>query len=149
MTLLTKGLYSHSQHKSPSDLFGLVEGQMRRHHKMTHNSGWYNRAGEKLGWGDLSSDDMARIASEIPVDEFFIALSESKSYWDHRTNNIPEDSPGVAYIAEHAMYVITSLQMYRVSDYSFEKKVEQRDGHNFHLLTRRGCTRLLKTGRHP
>lgn len=45
-----------SEFSRASNLFGLRCGQMGD--GVTHNSGWYNMAGEKLGLGDLDFNDM-------------------------------------------------------------------------------------------
>jgi len=37
--------------------FGICNGQMRSC-DFVHNGGWYNKSGEKIGWGDLSPSDM-------------------------------------------------------------------------------------------
>ena len=47
-------------------LFGLRCGQLRGK-QVAHNGGWYNGLGEKIGWGDLSQDDLSRIASQLPL----------------------------------------------------------------------------------
>ncbi len=80
--------------------------------KMTHNSGWYNDKGEKVGWGDLCTCDMARIARECG--ETFYILSESASYWDfqraQKNGEVGPDAtisnPGIEYVRKHAMYTI-------------------------------------------
>jgi hypothetical protein len=74
MVQLTKGMYG-TEFNRTSSLFGLRCGQMSRgQSKITHNSGWYNKSGEKLGWGDLSLKHFKRIADEIAEDELFIVL---------------------------------------------------------------------------
>ena len=52
---LTKGLFDN-EFELTSGPFGLHNGQMRGgSDKITHNSGWYNKLGEKLGFGDRKS----------------------------------------------------------------------------------------------
>ena len=132
MAQLTKGMYGHEFH-STSDLFGLRCGQMRGGDaKMTHNSGWYNKSGEKLGFGDLSTKDFQRISSELEDGELFIILGESDSFWNFVTRpgligsmaqtKPTVEAPGVDYVAEHAMYVIARNQLYRIDRYGDSKE---------------------------
>ncbi|OGZ05923.1 MAG: hypothetical protein A2845_03930 [Candidatus Lloydbacteria bacterium RIFCSPHIGHO2_01_FULL_49_22] len=144
MTQLTKGMYGR-EFGQESTLFGLHFGQMCVRGKMTHNSGWYNKAGEKLGWGDLSVENMVCIAAELEADELFIVLSEGKSYWDHQTNGLPESAPGIAYVAKHAMYVIARGQKIKVNSYGENgPKIQQIEGHDFSILTPREVSRLIR-----
>src|SRR6185369_424422 len=83
---------------------------------MIKNAGWYNKAGEKLGWGDLSTDDFFRIRRELEDGEMFIILSERDSFWNFATqpgllgHNVvtkPDvEAPGVDYVAAKARYII-------------------------------------------
>lgn len=101
--------------------FGLNTGQMRSL-SMTHNSGWYNKAGEKLGWGDLSPQDFERIKAELEDGELFIILGERDSFWNFvteigktgATSTVTPDveAPGVDYVVEKASYVITRDGIY-------------------------------------
>ena len=85
MAQLIKGMYGH-EFKPTCNLFGLYCGQMRGGDaKMTHNSGWYNKSGEKLGFGDLSVKDFKKISKELEKDELFIILGESDSFWNFVT----------------------------------------------------------------
>jgi len=125
---LTKGLYGH-EFQSASTLFGLCCGQMRSGagHSI-HNGGWYNHLGEKIGWGDLSSTDLARISNELSSDEIFVVLPESASFWNFVkkvgpigsmcTTEPTEKAPGVDYIRKHCFYIIKPGKVIRVNDYS-------------------------------
>jgi hypothetical protein len=106
---LVKGLYGH-EFRNESTLFGLRCGQMRAD-DIIHNGGWYNRQGEKLGWGDLSETDLYRIAAELEPGELFIVLPEGASYWDFGVVGKPKangdmQAPGVDYVANNASWVI-------------------------------------------
>ena len=105
MTRLTQGMYG-SEMSRKSNLFGLRCGQMHAHPKFTHNSGWFNKAGEKLGWGDLSGADMLRIAGELKSGETFTVLGEGDSYWELCGGDLSESNPGLDYIEKCAMYVL-------------------------------------------
>lgn len=122
MAQLTKGMYGH-EFKSQSNLFGLRCGQMRSG-EMVHNGGWYNKVGEKLGWGDLSGDDFKKIYAELEDDEMFIILHESDSFWNFVTKpgligsmaQVKPDvnAPGVEYVADRCAYVIDKEGMHVV-----------------------------------
>lgn len=129
MSQLTKGMYgscsgTHWQSvHGPSKKFGLSYGQLRGGSaKLTHNSGWYNKNGEKLGFGDLSSNDIKRIAREIAPDELFIVLGEKDSYWNFYHNgriNDDEGAPGIDYVAEHARFIIAKSEAFYVNRYQY------------------------------
>lgn len=148
MAQLTRGMYG-SEFNPQSNLFGLTCGQVHGGmNKRTHNSGWYNKTGEKLGWGDLATPDMARIALALEPDELFIVLSEGDSSWETRQRGVQEEAPGLAYVAEHALYVIALNHLYMVTDYwrdSGEKSHNYND-HIFLLLTRKEAVRFIEMG---
>src|SRR3990167_5469139 len=61
--------------------FGLRGGQIRGgRDKVIHNGGWYNAQSQKLGYGDLATLDIARIARELEGPELFTVLDEHNSY---------------------------------------------------------------------
>jgi len=62
-------------------LFGLRQNQMRMD-DFVHNGGWYNCKGEKIGWGDLSPNDIVRLSQELEDGEDFYVLGEQDSYWN-------------------------------------------------------------------
>lgn len=96
---------------------GMKEGQMRGwgNKKVGHNCGWYDRLGNKVGWGDLSKEDLDRVAADLPAGELLIVLSEQKSFWTFVTQigiigdlcktESREQSPGVDYVTEHALFI--------------------------------------------
>lgn len=97
-------------------LFGLRQNQMRMD-DFVHNGGWYNSQGEKIGWGDLSPNDIVRLSQELEDGEDFYVLGEQDSYWNFvkwaKTNgevsaSISPDAtnPGIKYVNEKARYLI-------------------------------------------
>jgi hypothetical protein len=112
---------------------GLREGSIRAD-DFVHNGGWYNSDGQKIGWGDLSGEDILRIQSKLKDKECFIVLGESDSYWhfvtfvkeppdlkanpgDYRTiHRMLVDpkakNPGLDYIASKIYYLITKQAVY-------------------------------------
>lgn len=156
MVQLTKGMYGHEFHYSKGDLFGLRCGQMRGDDaKMTHNSGWYNKSGEKIGFGDLSTKDFQRISSELDDGELFIILGESYSFWNFVTRpgligNMAQtkptvEAPGVDYVAEHAMYVIARNQLYLIFK-DLREETSEWQGLQFKVLKHDAVKSLMVAG---
>lgn len=133
MTRLTKGMYGYPQQ---SKLFGLSDGQCLSR-DFVHNGGWYNKLGEKLGWGDLSLSNIKRISEELEEGELFIVLSEQDSFWEHVTDirgpavcgmvtvdKESEMNPGQQVLIEKARYIIAKGAIYLPPDkYGFEKEL--------------------------
>lgn len=150
---LTKGMYGH-EFKPSSDLFGLRCGQIRDE-GFVHNGGWYNKQGEKLGWGDLSRADFLRISNKVADGELFIILRESDSFWKFVTRpgiigsmaTVKPDveAPGVDYVAEKCRYIIARHQLYHVDRYGDSKEdIFERNGLlQFKVLTRDAAKQLI------
>lgn len=117
---LTKGIFDEQDRKRMP--FNLHSGQMRGK-GFCHNAGWYNKAGEKLGWGDLSFEDILRISKSISENEVFLILSERDSFWNFVTKpgiigamcetSPDEKSPGIDYVLEKFTYLITKGKIYK------------------------------------
>lgn len=155
MAQLTKGMYGSEFGRTPeSALFGIRCGQIRGH-DFVHNGGWYNRTGEKLGWGDLSLADFTNIAKHLEKGELFIILAESDSFWNFVTHNPgvigsmcttkPDASaPGVDYVAEKAMYVIGPMELYIVDRWGSDKSdTTNIEGLTFKVLKKDAVKALL------
>lgn len=150
---LVKGLYGH-QSESKSRLFGITCGQIRGK-DFIHNGGWYNKSGEKLGWGDLSPDDFRRIHGELEDGETFVVLYESDSFWNFVTRpgiigsmaavKPDVEAPGVDYVAEKCCYIITRERMYFVDRFGHDKREEfSHEGLLFKVIPRAEATAMLK-----
>ncbi|OGJ57988.1 hypothetical protein A3H22_03280 [Candidatus Peribacteria bacterium RIFCSPLOWO2_12_FULL_55_15] len=150
-----KGMYG-TEFLHASHLFGLSCGQMRSGpNKVTHNSGWYNRHGEKLGWGDLSSDDYLRISRELQYGEHFVILGEQDSFqnfvgrtwitWSMADTKPDEESPGIDYVAERTICVITFGNVYVVDQCELYKEATTiiRDGLTAYVLKKDAVRQLL------
>ena len=122
---LTKGLYGHEfEHKD--GLFSLFCGQMRGT-SVSHNGGWYNQLGEKLGWGDLSQKDLEKISKGLKPGEAFIVLGEHESFWNFVTRfgpigamcekTLEESAPGIDYVADHARFAIFPGEIHRLGQF--------------------------------
>lgn len=135
---LTKQMYGH-EFKAESRLFDLLCGQTRASRNV-HNGGWYNKAGEKLGWGDLDAEDFRRISMELEEGELFVVLHESDSFWNFVTGHgvigamcttKPDvHAPGVEYVAEKCCYIVSPLMVHfvdRFGSHSGKETVSLRD----------------------
>jgi len=121
-----QGMFGRQFDYKEQTLFNFHEGQMRGD-DLVHNGGWYNRFGEKIGWGDLSHVDFHTIQAGIEPGECFIILSEGDSFWNFVrqigligsmcTTAPTANAPGMEYVKAHAMYVITSDGFYIVEDH--------------------------------
>lgn len=118
---LTKGMFEYRlENPAPSTRFGLSNGQFYHGYtELIHNGYWYNKHGERLGWGDLSVENFQRISEEIEDNELFIILSEHDGYrrivrqsQGRETDTL--HAPGVKYVAEHAAFIITKNKLYGV-----------------------------------
>ncbi len=108
-------MYGSEFRRPNNNTFGLRCGQMRTP-QITHNSGWYNAVGEKIGWGDLGPEDFLRIMTEIEPGEAFLVLTEQDSFWNftrystsqrENVSNLDSEAPGVDYVMNHACWVVT------------------------------------------
>ncbi len=154
---LTKGLFGH-EFRNASHLFGLSCGQIRCD-DMVHNGGWYNAAGEKLGWGDLSREDFDSIQRGLPQDEIFVVLYESDSFWKFVTHNpgligsacrtsADEQTPGVDFVASKAVWIITGEHIYHVSDYPGAKlgiQTHYRNNMTYEVIDRGTANALIRS----
>jgi hypothetical protein len=129
--VLTKGMFGTET--APIEVFGVFCGQMRSgEHKLCHNAGWYNRDGEKLGWGDLSTEDFRAIMGGIGPYQFFVMLPEQKSFFEFTKFDGPnilevdpnEQSPGKDYISEHYRFALTTDIVYQPITYPYVKPGE-------------------------
>jgi hypothetical protein len=119
--LLTKGIFGEEFRFNGYNEFDLRTGQLRAK-RLCHNVGWYNKLGEKLGWGDLDSADFEKIQKVIPENEWFLILSEQDSFWNFVTKlgiigsmcetSQTEQSPGIEYVLDRFIYAIDKSGIY-------------------------------------
>ena len=143
-----------------AELFGLRCGQLHGGSKrMSKNSGWYNKSGEKLGFGDLSEDDILRIGRGLQGDELFIVLGEQDSYWSFNreigsatkeTEGLTEEAPGVNYVADKCFYVFAPGRLLSVgyADSHLEE-LARRNGLFFALITHKQAKAMMRNGLAP
>ncbi len=139
--------------KASCEVFGLREGCMRTP-SMVHNGGWYNSLSDKIGWGDLAGRDFKKIQEKLKDDELFVVLGEQESFW-HFVSHVgiigsmskvkpDEQKPGVAYIAEHARWIIAKDTVYRPDAYSGDG---EEDGVVYKTMKRKHVAALLAKGK--
>ena len=119
---------------------------------MGHNAGWYNKLGEKLGWGDISIGDFQRICREIEGDELFITLSERDSFWELVVDlgasastavmSPSAEAPGVEYVAEKCHYIIGRDEIYHIDNNDSGDRVIIK-GLSFKVLSREAAKILI------
>ncbi len=163
---LTKGMFG-SEFDSKSPIFEIHTGQQRSP-SIVHNGGWYNKAGEKLGWGDLNDRDFKQISKGLEKDQLFIVLNERDSFWNFVNFDKPfaygwqagtkpdEKAPGVDYVVNHARYIISSSKIYCIDEYKnyndgdifdWEKELPHlKMKIAFTMLKREGVSKLVKEG---
>lgn len=146
---LVQGMFDYRRHET----FGLSMGQMRSYDKITHNSGWYNLRGEKIGWGDLGVSDFRCIKDNLEDGDAFIVLGESDSFWNFVTQpgitgedsevEGTEQNPGVEYILDKVQYFITKDGAYFVDRYGDSPELVNRDGLIIKGVTKEKAAQLL------
>lgn len=113
MSRLTKGMFDGANLET--FLFGLCSG-VCKNNAFAYNASWFNADGEELGWGDLSLDDLRRIADGLEEGELFIILLERDSLWraqQMRKDGSRNPDPRV-WIAEFTPLVIGPETIYAV-----------------------------------
>jgi hypothetical protein len=102
---------------SNKTLFGLVNAQFRAD-SVLNNAGWYNEKGERLGYGDLNHNDIAKICVGLKPGEKFIVLGEFDSEWG-LPKGIDRSAPGIDYVIQRSVWVILPATV--IKPRSFDK----------------------------
>jgi len=113
MTRLVKGVFDEPVARAELPLFGLRSSHMACS-EIVHNGGWYNLAGEKLGWGDLAARDFIRLMAELQGDEAFLVIGEQASFWyfsefeakRQGTVGLDPTVPGLDYVLKHLRWAV-------------------------------------------
>lgn len=110
--------------------------------KAGHNNSWYNQAGEKLGWGDVCTCDLTRVAQQMDPSHVFYLLGEYDSHWQLPEGTNPE-RPGLPYVQRKMRSFITNGNIYHIcrDDSDYVGRVE---GNNYHI-TRAHAHSILNT----
>lgn len=130
-------------------LFGLCNGQIRAK-DFVHNGLWYNKLGEKIGSGDLSTEDFLTIRRELEEGEMFIILSEHAYSLDliRKPGLLDVNALDVDYVAAKAKYIITKptengFGMYVVDNFRRKEDQINLDGLMFHVMKREDAKAFL------
>lgn len=123
MNRLSKGCFGHQFQTTTFPGFEFLRcGQIRQKEHFGHNAGWYNKNGEKIGWGDLDVNDVQHLMKTLHDGELFITLGEHDSFWNFVTSfgmigsmcstDQKEQEPGIDYVAEKSRYIIAPNEMF-------------------------------------
>ena len=126
--------------------FGLHAGQIRSvnysncrecgiDEKLVHNGGWYNREGEKIGWGDLSLGDMENVRRHLEPKGAFIVLSET----DSSENEGSELSDALG----KCLWLIVPGAIYEVSDYATRRVPVEIGGISYVTISREDIPEIM------
>ena len=131
---LTKDMFNRFGDLRAAEQFDLRSGQMCVvPHKVTHNSGWYNAAGERLGWGDLSATDLLGIREALEPGQSFIITPEFAANSPDIKDKL---APGPSYVLGHMSYLITKDGLFAISDHRENAGSTVRDGVTIVILMR-------------
>lgn len=140
---LTLNIFGHEFGPRNPNPFGLHSGQMRSREKQAHNGAWYNQDGVRVGWGDLSSDDLRNIQKNLDPSDYFFVLPES-SFWHFVRHHGPIgsmcdtdptiDHPGLKYVKDNFRYLVTRDGFFFKSHGYAHEKAYDNYGIMFHPL---------------
>lgn len=147
---LVPGVFGSEFERVKETPFDLHTGQMNSH-KWGKNCGWYNKYGQKIGWGDLDTRHIRAIMHEIAPDEVFITMSEQYSFWEFVPNptatlgsmqkTTPEHTyPGLEYLEEHGWLVIVKDKVHNLHNFG----MGEFEGIKVHPLPREELSLFLK-----
>jgi len=111
MSLLVKGVYGLETNPKKTP-FGLLNHQFRLD-GLLNNAGWFNKYGEKLGYGDITIADLKKVSASIPKDELFIILPEFETSWS-MPSSLDSSAPGLDYVTQNCSWCILSNTIYRI-----------------------------------
>ncbi len=93
---------------------GLRTGQFRAVRHIACDYEWYDKYGNRLGFGELDITDLKRIAAELRPDDVFVAV-ESPDH-DLRTSYTMREKTSLESLVKHSSYVITRGRVCRIFD---------------------------------
>lgn len=147
---LRKGMYRGGKDLLNS-LFSLFNGQSRPIAQVI-NAGWYNVAGEKLGFGDLDSGDLVRIAKGLENGELFLVLAPADAFWHFIRKegdclrgiiDPREESPGQEYVAGKCVFILAQDFIYKLEDHFLPYQVRHLSGVDFKEISREEAGRMV------
>lgn len=93
---------------------GLRGGQFRTLLRIACDYEWYDKFGNRLGFGELDTTHLKRIAAELGPNDVFVAVESP----DHglRTGNTMREKTTLESLVKHGSYVITKGRVCRIVD---------------------------------
>lgn len=133
--MLTPGIYGVCS-KPKVGPFELKCGQTIPRGGFCKNHGWYNRLGEPLGWGDLTTAQLQTISDEIPDDEVFVTISQQDTWENDEQRTLTPEQ-----LAKVAVLVMTQHRLYRID----QGRNRTFDGVVFEHMDREELAELLQS----
>lgn len=122
---------------------GLQYGQVRQNAILT-NAGWFSQEGEKLGVGDISMDDLARISRSLPTGEMFYVLTEANCL--SLPQHLDRLAPGIEFVLDKAIWAANSADVFRIDSTINNQVLEIRDGVSYVRLARQAAINNWSVG---
>jgi hypothetical protein len=139
---LTKLIYG-GQTDPKKTPFGILSDQTK-FDSICNNGGWFNLAGDKIGSGDLSIKDMAKIAKHIPENEMFLVLTEYDTNWG-MPSDFNSTSPGRDYVFQKVAWIIAAKgAIIKVKDATKAPTPEEKEGVKYTCVPRADLYAALK-----
>lgn len=92
---------------------GLRSGQARTR-TVARNCEWYDRYGNRLGYGDLNTVDLKRIAAELGPEDLFLAIEHESA--GASVGSAAADYPKVETLIARSSYAMTRGRVCRIVD---------------------------------
>jgi hypothetical protein len=133
------------------ELFGLHCGQYRGPGASLHGY-WYDRSGENIGCGDLSTEDFRRISARLEDDDLFVITETAPppNLDDHPTamSASGRDARVAMFekLAKTCRCIVARGRLYYVKNYSQFAGSFQINGLRFQTLTLAEAKRMLIQG---
>jgi hypothetical protein len=140
---LTKGCYGN-QTDAKATPFGFLNEQMRTN-GILNNAGWFNGAGEKLGFGDLSISDFDTIAKNHHADDIFLVCSEFDTSWN-MPNHLDSQAPGLDYIMKNCIWAVYNNRIIKVRNTISKSIDDDMDGIPYSHVPRTDFHKLVGYG---
>lgn len=103
--------------------------------KLVHNGGWYNREGEKIGWGDLSLSDMENVQRHLESGGVFIVLSE--------TDSCENEGSDLSDALGKCLWLIVPGAIYEVNDYATRRAPVEIGGISYVIISHEDIPEIM------
>jgi hypothetical protein len=109
-------MLQNSSSQNPADFglekLGLRSGQFRALRHIACDYEWFDKYANRLGFGELDTSDLRRIAGELGPDDVFIAVERPDLCL--RTGTAMGQKPSLESLAAHSSYVISQGRVCRI-----------------------------------